>query len=328
LFEIIGMKLLVTGATGFVGTAFCRSLDRYAAQFPQAVIHSVVRDPEQIHQFPPKVQSVVAKSLLDLCQRQDVLDRMDCVVHLAARVHQMRDAATNPLAEFRAINTEATRQLAIAAAKSGVRRFIYLSSIKVNGDGQSEPYTELTKPNPQDPYGISKWEAECVLYEVAAQTGLEVVILRPPLIYGAGVKANFFQLMRLIQRGVPLPLGCVNNARSLLFVGNLVDAIWTCATSPTAAGQTFLVSDGQDVSTPELIHALGRALDCSVRLLPISMEWLQWFGKLTRKTAAIERLTGSLTVDSSKMRQLLNWHPPYSFEQGLQATAAWYRTVI
>lgn len=321
------MKLLVTGATGFVGTAFCRSLDRYTALFPQVAVYGAVRNSEQIHQLPPKVQSVVAKSLLDLTQRQDILTRMDCVVHLAARVHQMRDTATNPLAEFRAINTEATRQLAIAAANSGVRRFIYLSSIKVNGDGQLAPYTELTQPNPQDPYGISKWEAECALYEVAAQTGLEVVILRPPLIYGAGVKANFFQLMRLIQRGVPLPLGCVNNARSLLFVGNLVDALWSCALSPTAAGQTFLVSDGQDVSTPELIRALGQALDCSVHLLPISMQWLQRFGKLTRKTAAIDRLTGSLTVDSHKIRQVLNWQPPYSFEQGVQATAAWYRTI-
>lgn len=321
------MKLLVTGATGFVGTAFCRSLDRYLPQFPHTSIYGVVRDTAQTHQLPPNVQAIVAPSLLDLTQRQDVLSQVDCIVHLAARVHQMQDTATDPLAEFRAINTEATRQLAIAAAKAGVRRFIYLSSIKVNGDGQAEAYTELTKPVPQDPYGISKWEAECALHEVAAQTGLEVIILRPPLIYGAGVKANFFQLIRLTQRGIPLPLGCINNARSLLFVGNLVDAIWACTDSPTAAGHTFLVSDGQNVSTSELIRALARALECPVRLIPISLAWLRWIGRMTGKTAAIERLTGSLTIDSSKIRQVLNWQPPYSLEQGLQATVDWYRTV-
>lgn len=316
------MKLLVTGATGFVGTALCRS-----SQFSQASIFGMVRSRPQLLQLPAKVQPVLSQSLIELATRTDVLSQVHCVIHLAARVHQMRDRAINPLGEFRAVNTEATRQLAIAAAKSGVRRFIYLSSVKVNGDGQAEPYTELTKPNPQDPYGISKWEAECGLQEIAAETGLEVVILRPPLVYGVGVKANFLRLMQLVDRQVPLPFGCVQNARSLVFVGNLVDAISVCVSHPAAAGQTFFVSDGIDVSTPKLIQEMAVALGRSPRLLPISTQVLQGLAHLTGKSAALDRLLGSLTVDTQKITQLLNWQPPYSLQQGLQTTANWYRTI-
>ena len=313
------MKLLVTGASGFVGTAFCRS-----PQSQRMAIYGLVRSQDQTHLLPPHVTPIVAESLPDLATRQDVLSQVDCIVHLAARVHVMRDSVRDPLSAFRAVNTDATRELAIAAAHAGVRRFVYLSSIKVNGEGQDTPYTESSKPSPQDPYGISKWEAECALREVAATTGLEVVILRPPLVYGPAVKANFLQLMGLVKQGVPLPFGRVNNARSLVYVGNLVDAIFACVTHPAAPGHTFLVSDGIAVSTPDLIRNVAIALNCPAHLLPIPPDALRFFGKITRKSAAIDRLLGSLTIEDRSIRQTLNWKPPFSLQQGLEATATWY----
>ncbi|KAM3097250.1 UDP-glucose 4-epimerase family protein [Phormidesmis sp. 146-35] len=317
------MKILVTGATGFVGSALCRSPHSDTQFF------GVVRSLD--HTLPSEVKPVVVESLTDLATRSEVLSQVDCIVHLAARVHVMRDKVSDPLAAFRAVNTEATRGLAIAAARSGVRRFVYLSSIKVNGEGQltcptpdAKTYSASSQPNPQDPYGISKWEAESALEHVSAETGLEVVILRPPLVYGAGVKANFQQLMKLVKQGVPLPFGRVENARSLVYVGNLVDAILTCAAHPAASGQTFLVSDGVDVSTPDLIQHLAIALGCPARLLPVSPEVLKRLGQITGKSAAIARLLGSLTVDSSKLGHTLNWQPPFSLQQGLKATADEY----
>jgi UDP-4-keto-D-QuiNAc 4-reductase len=317
------MKVLVTGATGFVGSALCRS-PQSNTQF-----YGVVRSLD--HNLPRDVKPVLVDSLADLATCTEVLSEVDCIVHLAARVHVMRDTAIDALAAFRAVNTEATRELAIAAARSGVRRLVYLSSIKVNGEGQldcptpdAKTYSELSQPNPQDPYGISKWEAECALQQVAAETGLEVAILRPPLVYGAGVKANFRQLMKLVKQGFPLPFGRVENARSLVYVGNLVDAILTCASDPAAVGQTFLVSDGVEVSTPDLIQHLAIALGCPARLLPVSPGALKFLGQITGKSAAIARLLGSLTVDSSKLGQTLNWQPPFSLQQGLKATADEY----
>ncbi len=313
------MKVLVTGANGFVGSALCR-----APQFADTKIFGVVRSHDQSHQLPAHTKAIVADSLATLTTRHDVLSQVDCVVHLAARVHVMKDAATDPLQEFRAVNTEATKALAIAAAQAGVRRFVYLSSIKVNGEGDITPYSESTNPNPQDPYGISKWEAECALQSVAQETGLEVVILRPPLIYGPQVKANFLQLMRLVKRGMPLPLGSVKNQRSLVYVGNLVDAIFTCTMHSEAVGQTFLVSDGQDVSTPELIRQMAIALGCDSHLLPIHPDILKILGNITRKPSVVDRLLGSLTIEPHKICQRLNWQPPYSLQQGLKATADWY----
>ncbi len=320
------MKVLVTGASGFVGSALCR-----AERPSDWVLYGAVRSAAQAQALPPDVTAVVVNDLTDLAQRQDRFADMDCIIHLAARVHIMRDRVDDPLAAFRAVNTAATVELATAAAKSGVRRFIYLSSIKVNGEGQpdcpppeAKTYSELTQPAPCDPYGISKWEAEFQLQQVAAATGLEVVVIRPPLVYGPKVKGNFLQLMRLVQRGIPLPFGRVENARSLVFVGNLVGAIRTCVTHPQAAGQTFLVSDGADVSTPHLIRSLANGLGCSTRLLPIPANGLRWAGQLTGKSVAISRLLGSLTVDSRKICQTLDWVPPFSFEQGLESTVNWY----
>jgi UDP-4-keto-D-QuiNAc 4-reductase len=320
------MKVLVTGASGFVGSALCRAIR------PAGIdLYAAVRSPVQAQTLPADVTAVMVDDLIDLAQRSEVLAEMDCIIHLAARVHVMRDRIADPLAAFRAVNTTATVKLATAAVQCGVKRFIYLSSIKVNGEGQADcpsaetkTYSELTKPAPADPYGMSKWEAECQLQQVAVETGLEVVVIRPPLVYGPTVKANFLQLIKLVQRGVPLPFGQVENARSLVFVENLADAILTCVTHPQAAGQTFLVSDGEDVSTPELIRHLAIALGCEARLWPIPMAGLRLAGLLTGKSAAIARLLGSLTVDNRKICQILDWQPPFSLEQGLASTARWY----
>jgi nucleoside-diphosphate-sugar epimerase len=307
------MNFLITGATGFVGSALCQHLEQ-----SEHTVYGVVRSSNA--ELPPFVKPILVSSISDLCDHP-ILPQIDVVIHLAARVHQMNDTAADPLSEFRAVNTEATKSLAIAAAAAGVKRFVYLSSIKVNGDGQAAPYTERSQPQPVDAYGISKWEAECTLNDIAATTDLEIVILRPPLVYGAGVKANFLNLMKLVKLGIPLPLGGIHNQRSLVYVGNLVDAIATCATHPQAVGQTFLVSDSTDVSTPELVRKISESMGKPIRLVPISPVLLTNLARILGKTAALDRLFGSLTIDSSKLRQTLNWQPPFSLEQGLKQTA-------
>lgn len=307
------MNFLITGATGFVGSALCQLLEH-----SEHTVYGVVRSAHAV--LPPSVTPILVSSIAEL-DDHPILPQIDVVIHLAARVHQMNDTAVDPLSEFRAVNTEATKSLAIAAAAAGVKRFVYLSSIKVNGDGQASPYTERSTPQPADAYGISKWEAECALNEIAATTDLEIVILRPPLVYGAGVKANFLNLMNLVKTGIPLPLGGIHNQRSLVYVGNLVDAIVTCATHPQAAGQTFLVSDSTDVSTPELVRKISESMRKPVRLMPISPVILTNLARILGKTATLDRLFGSLTIDSSKLRQTLNWQPPFTLEQGLEQTA-------
>lgn len=307
------MNFLITGATGFVGSALCQLLEQ-----SEHTVYGVVRSSHAV--LPSSVKPILVSSIADLYDHP-ILSQIDVVIHLAARVHQMNDTAADPLSEFRAVNTEATKSLAIAAAAAGVKRFVYLSSIKVNGDGQASPYTERSTPQPADAYGISKWEAECALNEIATTTNLEIVILRPPLVYGAGVKANFLNLMKLVKTGIPLPLGGIHNQRSLVYVGNLVDAIVTCATHPQAAGQTFLVSDSTDVSTPELVRKISESMRKPVRLMPISPVILTNLARILGKTATLDRLFGSLTIDSSKLRQTLNWQPPFTLEQGLEQTA-------
>lgn len=234
----------------------------------------------------------------------------------------MDDRASDPLAGFREVNTDGTLNLARQAAQAGVRRFVFVSSIKVNGEGRAAAYLETDAPAPQDPYAISKWEAEQGLQRIARETGLEVVVLRPPLVYGPGVKANFLQLMQAVQRGWPLPLGAIHNRRSLLFLGNFVDAIRLCVVHPDAAGQTFLLDDGGPVSTPELIRALAHAMGRPARLLAVPAGVLELAGMLLGKRAAVGRLAGSLYADSSRIRSRLEWAPPYSMEAGLAATVA------
>lgn len=257
---------------------------------------------------------------------QGALDGADVVIHLAARVHVMRENAVNPLAEFRSVNTSGTEHLARCAAASGVRRMVYVSSIKVNGEQTSvgEKFSEADIPAPQDPYGVSKWEAEQALQRIAQETGLEIVIVRPPLVYGPGVKGNFISLLDAIDRGIPLPLAGVNNARSLVYVGNLVDALITCATHPAAAGQTYLVSDGEDVSTALLVEKIAQALGCRNRSFYFPPGLLRAGAALLGRTEQADRLLGSLCVSSQKICSELNWTPPYSLDQGLRATADWY----
>lgn len=234
----------------------------------------------------------------------------------------MDDRTNDPLAEFREVNTEGTLNLAQQAAQAGVKRFVFVSSIKVNGEGRNAPYRETDAPAPEDAYAISKWEAEQGLWRIAQETGLEVVVLRPPLIYGPGVKANFRRLLNTVARGWPLPLGAIENRRSLLYLGNFVDAIRACVEHPAAAGQTFLVDDGQPVSTPELVRAVARAMGRPARLLAVPAGVLELAGVLLGKRAVVARLTDSLWVDNSLIRTRLNWSPPYSMEVGLAATVA------
>ena len=247
---------------------------------------------------------------------------IDCavVIHLAARVHVMQDTATDPLTAFRTVNVDGTLNLARQAAAAGVKRFVFISSLKVNGEvtQPGHAFTEADVSSPQDAYGQSKQEAEQGLRQIASTTGMEVVIIRPPLVYGPGVKANFASLMRAVQRGWPLPLGAVLNQRSFVALDNLVDLIVTCITHPRAANQTFLVSDGKDLSTPDLIKRMARAMNRPARLMPVPVWALKAGASLLGKGDEVQRLCGNLQVDISKARSLLGWVPPVSVEEGLR----------
>lgn len=255
------------------------------------------------------------------------LGGVNVVIHLAARVHVMHETAGDPLSEFRRINVAGTERLARQAAACGVRRVVFLSSVKVNGEATAgkKPYSEDDEPQPQDPYGISKWEAEQALRRVARETGLEVVVIRAPLIYGPGVKGNFLAMINALRRGIPLPLGGIENRRSLIYVENLVDAIMLTSTHPLAAGQTFLVRDGEDVSTPTLLRAMAAALDVPARVFFVPPAWLRFCAKLAGRSQAVDRLLGSLSVDDSKIRRMLGWHPPFSLVEGLAKTASSFK---
>jgi len=255
---------------------------------------------------------------------REALHGVHAVVHLAARVHVMRDVAADPLAQYRAVNVDGTLNLARQAAAAGVRRFVFISSIKVNGEERAAAYTEADTPAPEDAYALSKWEAEQGLRQIAAQTGLEVVILRPPLVYGPGVGANFLALMHAVARGIPLPLGAIDNRRSLIFVGNLADAILCCLEHPAAAGKTFLISDGEDVSTPALVRRMAAALGRPARLVALPIPVLRAAAALVGKSALAIRLLDSLTIDGTAIRHTLGWSPPFTLDEGLRETAAWY----
>ncbi len=313
------MKVLVTGANGFVGCAAALSLAKLG--------HRVVAQTRKIPALPWPADTGITPCVTDLDQANGVqaaLQGCDWLVHAAARVHQLHETAPNPLEAFRQVNTQYTLDLASAAAAQGIKRFVFLSSIKVNGEwtakGQSFRADDATAP--KDPYGISKHEAELGLRAIAAQTGMEVVIVRPPLVYGPGVRANFLTMMRWLERGVPLPLGAIGNQRSLVGLGNLVDLLTKCLVHPAAANQTFLASDGHDVSTTELLSALATALQVKARLIPVPQRWLERSLALVGRQEMAQRLCGNLAVDIEKTRSLLDWTPPHSLAQGMQATAA------
>lgn len=310
------MRVLVTGATGFVGRALMVSLVR-AGITPRATLR---RSTEM-----GVGEAVVVGDIGPDTDWSAALTSCDAVVHLAARVHVLHEQAGDSLAAFRRTNTAGTLNLARQAAAAGVGRFVFLSSIKVNGEGRDAPYTEADKPAPEDAYGQSKWEAEQGLRAIERETGLEAVILRPPLVYGPGVKANFLSLMRAVDAGWPLPLGAVRNQRSLLYLGNLVDAIRACLTHPAAAGQTFVLSDGAPLSSAELARALAIALGRPARLPSVPLGLLRVGTRLLGRGGAMNRLLGSLAVDDSLIRARLGWRPPYSLEAGMNETVFAYR---
>ena len=307
--------ILVTGATGFVGGALISRLvgDRAC----NGVVAAVRRKVESRHEG---MQQVQVGDLLPTTDWSTALNGVEAVVHCAARVHVMQNDATDPLQAYREVNVNGALNLARQAAQAGVRRFVFVSSIKVNGESTQpgQPFTADDVPSPLDHYGVSKLEAEQGLRDIEMQMGIEVVIVRPPLVYGPGVKANFAAMMRWVARGMPLPLGAIHNARSIVALGNLVDLLVTCLKHPAAAGQTFLVSDGEDVSTSELLRRTTHAMGKRAFLLPVPVFVLESGAALLGKRAVALRLCGSLQVDIEKTRRLLGWTPPLTLTEGLK----------
>lgn len=304
--------VLVTGASGFIGNAVRSSLHERGRDIRAATRSS---SSGSRGGAPPALDANADWSAW--------VEGCDSIIHAAARVHVMHETAIDPLAEFRRINVQGTMKLARDAVRAGVRRFVFISSIKVNGEATKpgRPFAPEDEPAPVDAYGISKREAEQALTELGASTGLEVVIVRPPLVYGPGVKANFHALMRWLNRGIPLPLGAIDNRRTLVALDNLVDLLVTCVDHPAAANQVFLAGDGEDLSTTQLLRRLAAALGVPARLVPVPVSWLEATAALLGQRERMQRLCGNLQVDISRTRQLLGWMPPVSVEEGLRRTA-------
>ena len=314
------MTTLIAGAAGFVGRNLCQYLaPRHSLRLAVRALPAGA----SLRDFG----AVFASG--DVCGTTDwseSLRGVHAVVHLANRAHITREATADPAAAWREVNVEGTRRLAEQAAAAGVRRLVYLSSVKVLGERtQAEVFSEASLPAPEDPYGQSKRDAEQALRDVAAKTGLEVVVLRPPLVYGPGVGANFLRLMRWVARGIPLPVAAIHNRRSLIYVGNLVSAIETCLMHPAAAGRTYLVGDGEPVSTAQLVAMLASALTVSDRSWPLPPVLLRLAGTAVGMSSEVARLVDSLEVDDAAIRWELAWLPPFSLPEGLRETAAAYR---
>jgi len=314
------MKVLVTGATGFVGSELIRQLSARALG-----IVGCVRSADSV--LPVGVERFVVDDLTKIDINWPlVLGSVDVVVHAAARAHIMHDEVLDPLSEFRKVNCDVTLRLARAAAESGVKRFVFISSVKVNGEVSdlNAPFTPDDDFIPEDPYGLSKYEAEQGLLQVAEETAMEVVIIRPPLVYGPGVRANFASMMKWMQKGIPLPFGAINNKRSLVALDNLVNFIALCADrnkSPKAANEVFLISDNEDVSTTELLRKVASAFGKRSWLIPIPVSWMTFAAKLLGKEDVAVRLFSSLQVDSSKARDLLGWKPVITMDEQLKKIA-------
>ncbi len=312
-------RILLTGVTGFVGSALANTV--YKRGFS---VRGAIRI--KLNTLPGFIEQSDIGNISSETNWRSTLDEVDVVIHLAARVHVMQETSNNPLAEFRHINTEATLSLARQAAESGVKRFIYLSSIKVNGEETmpGSPFTEEDTFIPVEPYALSKYEAEQGLLKIASDSEMEIVIIRPPLVYGPGVKANFLSMMKWLYKGMPLPFGSIHNKRSLVALDNLVDLIVTCVNHPAAANQVFLVSDGEDLSTTELLNRVAVALGKKTWLLPVNQKVLEFCLMLIAKKDLAQRLCGSFQVDISKTRKLLNWTPPVSVDEELRKTSRYF----
>ena len=307
------MSVLLTGASGFVGAGVLGTLRERGV-----AVRPVVRAASSTAHME---DAVVVSDLDAAADWTAALHGVTAVIHCAARAHIMRDEALDPLAEYRRVNVAGTLRLAQQAAAAGVRRFVFISSIKVNGESTQlgRPFTADDVPAPEDAYGLSKAEAEAGLRQLAQETGMEVVIIRPVLVYGPGVKGNFKSLLHVVARGIPLPLGCArHNCRSLVALENLVDLIVLCTTHPKAANQAFLVSDGEDLSTAELLQRVAQAQGVNARLWPVPVMLLRLAAATLGKGAPAQRLLGSLQVDIGKTRELLGWNPPLTVAQGLQ----------
>ncbi len=313
--------ILLTGANGFVGRGlFTEFLNR------NIPFRSVVRRIDVDSKY--KTHSHAVGDIGEATNWYKALNGIDCVIHSAARAHVMQENEKDALAAYRSVNVDGTRCLAEQAAAAGVRRLVYISSIKVNGEttnGLPYPFgakngdgEEINKPAPKDPYGVSKWEAEKVLWTISEKTNLEVVVVRPPLVYGPGVKGNLNRLLKLVRLGFPLPLGNIQNQRSLIGLDNLVDLLIRCVYHIAAAGQTFLVSDGEDLSTPDLLNHMAEAMGRSLKLIPLPVPLLHFAGNVFGKRNDIDRLLGTLQIDSSHIRKQLDWVPPVSVIDGIR----------
>lgn len=323
------MKVFLTGATGFLGSALMRRFIEDECDMVGLVRKKSTHLPSSVKQIVGDLTSFSSSNdgsftvnssgmIVELSQ---VLSDCKVVVHAAARAHEMPDEFSDPITEYRKVNRDATLALATMASEAGVNRFVFVSSIGVNGKINVLPFSEIDDPHPHDPYSISKFEAEQGLLSIAKKTGMEVVIVRPPLVYGSGAKGNFATLVKWVKKGVPLPLASVNNYRSLVALDNLVDFLVLCADgkrSPKAANQTFLISDGKDISTSGLLRKVEVAYGVKSRLLPIPAGVIKFFAKLLGKSAVAERLLGNLQVDSSKARNLLGWQPVITIDEQLK----------
>ena len=315
-------KILVTGATGFVG----RSLIPYLVQTSYSV-RAAVRNPSNLStsvDLPAEVELVWVGDLSPQTDWRSALTDVNTIIHLAARAHILQETSLNPKLDFYRINTESTSNLVRQASIAGVKQFIFISSIGAMTTLSEDILTEDSSCSPDTAYGLSKLRAEHAVVEIASKSSMEWTILRPTLVYGPRNPGNMGRLFDLVDRGIPLPFASIHNRRSLIYVHNLVNAIITCINNPKAFKKTFILSDGEDVSTPYLIRRIARSLDRPVRLIPIPVDWLKLLGKLIGRSIAIDRLVGSLAVDISCIRNTLNWNPPHTLDNGLKATANWY----
>jgi len=313
-------SVLITGADGFIGKSLCTEMVSRGWK-----VRASIRSGNRIRSISKEIEIIETGSIGPDTDWAHALENVESVVHLAGRVHVMEDSLFDSLLGYRIVNTAGTEKLARSAASSGVRRFIFMSTVKVNGEGREAPYTEDDIPAPADSYSKSKRDAENKIKEIAIETGMEVLIIRAPIVYGPEVKANFLKLLKAIDRGVPMPFAGIKNKRSMIYIGNLVDSIIACISNPKAAGQTYLASDGVDISTSELIRQMAKALGKPAKLFYLPLFVLQLAGIITGKSQEIERLTGSLVVDSSKIRKELNWNPPFTLAHGLKQTAEWFK---